>query len=175
MTRLLHPDGQIVILNPSEHLNVGAANQLADQRGLDGLARETLINWVARAEAHHRPPVEQNGLHPPIGGSAERDRGHGSPWVSSGGRQAVVEGEALRNLGQHSGRAVDDELPYVIGMCLKRGGVDSCQGVTLEHLIHERAQRLDVVELVDQIQEGRVVASGDFGMVEDRFNPVTPS
>jgi len=54
MTRLLRPNGQIALLNPSEHLNVDAATELADQRSLNGLARETLLNWAARAETHHR-------------------------------------------------------------------------------------------------------------------------
>jgi len=54
ISRLLHSDGQIALLNPSEHLSVAAATELADQRGLQGLARETLINWAARAEETHR-------------------------------------------------------------------------------------------------------------------------
>ncbi len=54
MTRVLKPDGQIALLNPSENLSVASATVFADQRGLDGFARETLINWAVRAESHHR-------------------------------------------------------------------------------------------------------------------------
>lgn len=48
---LLRPQGQIATLNPSEHLTVYAATQLAEARNLSGLARESLLNWAARAEA----------------------------------------------------------------------------------------------------------------------------
>ena len=59
MTRLLRPGGQIALLNPSEHLSEAAARDFADRRGLDGLARDTLINWGRRADAHHRWDEEQ--------------------------------------------------------------------------------------------------------------------
>ena len=49
---LLRPGGQIVMLNPSEHLTVAAAEQLAEARSLSGLARTTLLNWATRAEAN---------------------------------------------------------------------------------------------------------------------------
>ena len=52
MTNLLHPNGQIAMLNPTEHLTVAAATELADKRNLSGLARDSLLNWAARAEAH---------------------------------------------------------------------------------------------------------------------------
>ncbi len=54
MRRVLRPDGQLALLNPSEHLSVAAAQALADERGLTGLARQTLLTWAARAERHHR-------------------------------------------------------------------------------------------------------------------------
>ena len=54
MTRLVKINGKIALLNPSEILTVSAASKLADQRGLDGFARETLLNWAARAEANYR-------------------------------------------------------------------------------------------------------------------------
>ena len=54
MTRFLAPNGEIAILNPSEKMSVSAATSLADERNLDGLARETLLNYAARAERHHR-------------------------------------------------------------------------------------------------------------------------
>ena len=52
VVRLLRPGGQIATLNPSEHLTVAAAQQLAEARSLSGLARTTLLNWAARAEVH---------------------------------------------------------------------------------------------------------------------------
>ena len=52
--RMLRPGGHIAVLNPSEHLSVAAATQLIEARNLSGLARETLLNWTARAEAHFR-------------------------------------------------------------------------------------------------------------------------
>ena len=54
MTRLLTPNGEIALLNPSEKMSVPAATALADERNLEGLARETLLNYAARAEGHHR-------------------------------------------------------------------------------------------------------------------------
>ncbi len=54
MARLLRPGGQVALLNPSENLSEAAARRYADQRKLKGLARETLINWGRRADAHHR-------------------------------------------------------------------------------------------------------------------------
>jgi ubiquinone/menaquinone biosynthesis C-methylase UbiE len=51
MARLLPPGGQIVLLNPSERMSVAAATALADQRGLQGVARASLITWATRAEA----------------------------------------------------------------------------------------------------------------------------
>ncbi len=54
MTRLLAPEGEIALLNPSERMSVIAATSLADERGLDGLARETLLNYAGRAECHFR-------------------------------------------------------------------------------------------------------------------------
>ena len=54
MTRLLVPDGEIALLNPSEKMSISAATALADERNLEGLVRETLLNYAARAERHHR-------------------------------------------------------------------------------------------------------------------------
>jgi len=54
MARLLHPDGQAALLNPSEHMSLAAAAALADERRLTGLERASLLNWAARAEAHAR-------------------------------------------------------------------------------------------------------------------------
>ncbi|MCF6278663.1 MAG: class I SAM-dependent methyltransferase [Anaerolineales bacterium] len=54
MTRLLASNGEIALLNPSERMSKAAATTLADERKLQGLARETLLNYAARAERHHR-------------------------------------------------------------------------------------------------------------------------
>ncbi len=54
MTRLLTPNGEIALLNPSEQMSIAAATALADERGLEGLARETLLNYAGRAEHHFR-------------------------------------------------------------------------------------------------------------------------
>jgi ubiquinone/menaquinone biosynthesis C-methylase UbiE len=52
MKRLLHPGGRVALLNPSEHLSMQTATAFADERGLQGLARDTLLNWAQRAEAN---------------------------------------------------------------------------------------------------------------------------
>jgi SAM-dependent methyltransferase len=54
MARLLHPNGQIATLNPTECLTVAAARELAETHNLSGLARETLLSWAVRAESHFR-------------------------------------------------------------------------------------------------------------------------
>ena len=54
MIYLLTPNGEIALLNPSEKMSVSAATFLADERNLEGLARETLLNYAARAERHFR-------------------------------------------------------------------------------------------------------------------------
>ena len=54
MARLLKPNGEIALLNPSEKMTVAAATALADERRLTGLARETLLNYASRAERHIR-------------------------------------------------------------------------------------------------------------------------
>lgn len=68
-TRVLAPDGELCMLNPSENLNIVAATNLADSRGLDGTARESLLFWAHNAEtyfcwneAETRELLEQAGL-----------------------------------------------------------------------------------------------------------------
>lgn len=51
MARLTFPDGRICVLNPSEHLSVASATEIANQRRLEGLARASLINWASQAES----------------------------------------------------------------------------------------------------------------------------
>jgi SAM-dependent methyltransferase len=62
MVRVLHPGGQAVFLNPSEHLTIQAAREFAESRGLSGLAWDTFLNWAARAEDNHRWDAAQTGI-----------------------------------------------------------------------------------------------------------------
>lgn len=52
--RVLEPGGELCLLNPSEKLSILAARRLADERELDGTARESLLNWAHNAETHFR-------------------------------------------------------------------------------------------------------------------------
>lgn len=54
MQRVTRPGGQVCVLNPSEHMSTTAAQALADRHGLEGLERESLLGWAARAEDNHR-------------------------------------------------------------------------------------------------------------------------
>ncbi len=42
------------MLNPSEALNVQEAERFANEKGLQGLAQSTLVNWARRAEQNQR-------------------------------------------------------------------------------------------------------------------------
>ena len=54
MKYLLCPGGKLAMLNPSEFLSEQAALDFVDENGLDGMARDTLLNWARRAiENHH--------------------------------------------------------------------------------------------------------------------------
>ena len=44
----------MAVLNPSENLNIKAAGIFAVERGLDGVAKDTLLNWARRAEENYR-------------------------------------------------------------------------------------------------------------------------
>jgi len=50
--RVLAPDAELCLLNPSENLSIPAAKRLANERGLDGTARESLLIWAKNAESH---------------------------------------------------------------------------------------------------------------------------
>ena len=54
LKKLLRPAGKIAMLNPSELLTPVSAAAFADDQGLEGIARSTLINWADRASANHR-------------------------------------------------------------------------------------------------------------------------
>ena len=51
---LLRSGGKVALLNPSELLDHQSASVFADKNGLEGIARDTLLNWANRAEQHHR-------------------------------------------------------------------------------------------------------------------------
>jgi SAM-dependent methyltransferase len=59
MKQLLCPGGKVAMLNPSEYLDEQAALMFANEKGLDGVARETLLNWARRAAEHHRWTEEE--------------------------------------------------------------------------------------------------------------------
>jgi ubiquinone/menaquinone biosynthesis C-methylase UbiE len=52
--RVLTPDGELCLLNPSENLSLAAASHLANERELEDTARESLLNWARNAESHFR-------------------------------------------------------------------------------------------------------------------------
>jgi len=52
--RVIHPNGLLCLLNPSELLSVQSAEKLSLERGLEGTARESLLNWASNAESHAR-------------------------------------------------------------------------------------------------------------------------
>lgn len=56
--RLLRPDGMLALLNPTPALTVQAAEAFAAQKGLEGLAHDSLLQWAQRAERHPVWPLE---------------------------------------------------------------------------------------------------------------------
>jgi ubiquinone/menaquinone biosynthesis C-methylase UbiE len=54
MRRVVKPGGRVCLLNPSEKMTVSAATRLADAHSLQGLDRQSLLDWAERAEAHWR-------------------------------------------------------------------------------------------------------------------------
>ncbi len=52
--RLLVPGGRLAMLNPSENLSEQSASKFVHEKGLQGMASATLINWARRAEHNHR-------------------------------------------------------------------------------------------------------------------------
>lgn len=56
--RILKPNGQLVMLNPSPKMSIASATALADERQLTGFERENFIDWGQIAEANVRWSVE---------------------------------------------------------------------------------------------------------------------
>lgn len=54
IARILNPNGQFVMLNPSPQMTIENATALADERGLTGQGRDQLINWGHIAQEHPR-------------------------------------------------------------------------------------------------------------------------
>jgi len=54
LARVVRPGGRLAMLNPSEHLSTGAATALADERGLTGIERTSLLGWAHAAEERER-------------------------------------------------------------------------------------------------------------------------
>lgn len=54
MKRLLRHGGRVAMLNPSENLTEQTALAFANEKGLEGVARESLLNWARRAEDNRR-------------------------------------------------------------------------------------------------------------------------
>jgi len=54
MRRVARSGGMLALLNPSEQLDQEAAAALAETKALQGLARQSLLNWAQRAEVNHR-------------------------------------------------------------------------------------------------------------------------
>lgn len=52
--RLLRAGGKVAMLNPSERLSEQAAVTFANENSLEGVARDTLINWARRAAKYHQ-------------------------------------------------------------------------------------------------------------------------
>jgi SAM-dependent methyltransferase len=68
MKRLLIPGGRLAMLNPSGLLNEKAASDYADETGLVGIARSTLLKWAQRAtENHHWTDEETHELYKQAG------------------------------------------------------------------------------------------------------------
>jgi SAM-dependent methyltransferase len=59
MKKLLRPGGKVAMLNPSEYLNDNAALAFANEKGLDGVARNTLLKWARRAAENHQWTEEE--------------------------------------------------------------------------------------------------------------------
>jgi len=59
MKELLCGGGRIAMLNPSDYLNEQTALLFANEKGLEGVARDTLLNWARRATEYHQWTEEE--------------------------------------------------------------------------------------------------------------------
>jgi len=61
MARVVRRGGRLAMLNPSERMSTDAAARLADERGLTGIERTSLLGWARAAEERHRFSEEETG------------------------------------------------------------------------------------------------------------------
>ncbi len=54
LVRVVRQGGRLAMLNPSEHLSARSAAALADERGLTGVERTSLLRWAGAAEERER-------------------------------------------------------------------------------------------------------------------------
>jgi ubiquinone/menaquinone biosynthesis C-methylase UbiE len=54
MVRVAKLGGRVAMINPSERMSQAAAAQLADERGLTGIERTSLLRWAQTAEERRR-------------------------------------------------------------------------------------------------------------------------
>jgi ubiquinone/menaquinone biosynthesis C-methylase UbiE len=59
MARVVRPGGIVAMLNPSIHMSIEAAQSLADEQHLEGLARVSLANWARAAAVNRRFSTEE--------------------------------------------------------------------------------------------------------------------
>ncbi len=63
MKYCIRPGGKLALLNPSEYLDEKAARAFINEKGLDGVARDTLLHWARRAvENQHWTDEETRAL-----------------------------------------------------------------------------------------------------------------
>ncbi len=62
LMHLLRSGGKLAMLNPSELQNHQAAVDFADEKKMEGITRDTLINWAGRAAEHYRWTDEETRL-----------------------------------------------------------------------------------------------------------------
>ncbi len=95
LARVARRGGIVAVLNPTDVMSQAAAERFADQRGLDGFARFSFVNYGRLAEAHHRlstaawmPLAQRAGLH------------HVRSETRAGGLVAFVRGVAGGGIGE---------------------------------------------------------------------------
>lgn len=59
MARVVRRGGRLAMLNPSERMSTDAATRLADERGLTGIERTSLLGWARAAEERRRFSEEE--------------------------------------------------------------------------------------------------------------------
>jgi ubiquinone/menaquinone biosynthesis C-methylase UbiE len=63
LANVTRPGGIVAFVNPSDAMSQAAAESFAAQRGLEGFARFSFINYGRLAEAHHRlDPAQWSAL-----------------------------------------------------------------------------------------------------------------